>query len=245
MSISIASSPRTGARYLYVGTATLIALIVYLAFTRTFWTPLAEGSLALHPAVVVHAVLFFLWTLFFVTQSWLPIAGRTALHRELGLFGIALAAVMVFSGILATIVTLQSGLAGPRPEAARASAVLGIPAMALFTTFIALGIANVRKPDWHKRLMMLATFSILQAAVARVIRLFPLITLPQRMVIGAVIVDALLLVVVLLDARVRGRVHPVYAAGGALIVLVQYGRGELLATDVWVSFCDWLAALGG
>jgi hypothetical protein len=78
-----------------------------------------------------------------------------------------------------------------------------------------------------------------------VIRLFPLITLPQRMVIGAVIVDALLLVVVLLDARVRGRVHPVYAAGGALIVLVQYGRGELLATDVWVSFCDWLAALGG
>jgi hypothetical protein len=92
--------------------------------------------------------------------------------------------------------------------------------------------------------MVLATFSILQAAIARIIMLFPAILQPQRIVLGAYITDALLLAVILLDARVRGRVHPVYVAGGALIVLVQYGRSQLLPTETWVAFCAWLATLG-
>jgi energy-converting hydrogenase Eha subunit A len=231
-------------RYLYFGTALLLGALVYLAFTRTFWSPLASGSLALHPAIIVHAALFFLWTGFFVVQTWLPLAGRTALHRDLGMFGIALAAMMVFAGLLAAIVSIKAGLAGPRPEIARTATVLSFSGMTLFSTFIVLALANIRRPDFHKRLMLLATFSILQAAVARVIMLVPAIAQPQRVVIGAVIVDAMIVAVALLDARDRGRVHPVYVAGGAFIVGVQYLRAQLLGTDGWVHFCTWLAALG-
>ncbi len=231
-------------RYLYLGTALVLTALVYLAFTRTFWSPLAAGSLALHPAIVVHAVLFFLWMVFLAVQAWLPLAGRTALHRELGLLGIALAALMVFSGMLATIVSLKQGLPGPQPHAARTGAVLSVAAMVMFSTFIVLAIANTRRPEIHKRLMLLATFSILQAAIARFIMLVPSIAQPQRVVIGALIVDALIVAVALLDARARGRVHPVYVAGGAFIAGVQYLRAELLVTDAWATFCAWLAALG-
>lgn len=234
---------RHAGRYLYLGVALTLALIVFLAFTRTFWAPLTAGRLALHPAVVVHAALFFAWTLFFVTQTALPLAGRTQLHRGLGLVGIALAALMVFSGLLAAIVTLQADLQSA-PRAARTGAVLSFSGMTLFASFFALGIANIRRPERHKRLMLLATFSILQAAIARVIMLFPAIAQPQRVVLGAAVVDLLLLGVILLDWRARGRVHRVYVAGGAFIVLVQYLRTVLLRTDAWVAFTAWLAALG-
>jgi hypothetical protein len=238
------STQRAPGRYLYLGTALLLMTLVYLAFTRTFWSPLAAGSLALHPAIIVHAALAFLWTALFVVQTWLPLAGRTALHRDLGLLGIALAATMVFSGLLAAIVSLQAGLPGPRPEAARTGAVLSFSGMTLFTTFFVLAIANLRRVERHKRLMVLASFSILQAAIARFIMLFPLIAQPQRVVIGALIVDALLLAVALIDARARGRLHPVYVAGGAFIAGVQFLRAQLLHTAAWEDFCAWLAALG-
>jgi hypothetical protein len=237
-------APWVLARYLYVGTALTLFVLVYFAFTRTFWAPLAERSLALHPTIVVHAVLFFLWTALFVVQTWLPLANRTALHRDLGLLGIALAAIMVFSGILAAIVSLKGELAGPRPEIARTAAVLSFSGMTLLSTFFVLAIANIRRPEFHKRLMLLTNFSILQAAIARFIMLVPAIAQPQRVVIGAVIVDALVVVVALLDARARGRVHPVFVAGGAFIVTVQYLRSQLLGTDAWATFCAWLAALG-
>jgi hypothetical protein len=160
------------------------------------------------------------------------------------LLGIALAATMVFGGLLAAIVSLQAGLSGPRPEAARTAAVLSFSGMTLFTTFFVLAIANLRRLERHKRLMVLASFAILQAAIARFIMLFPVIAQPQRVVIGAFIVDALILAVALIDARTRGRIHPVYIVGGAFMAAIQYLRVQLLDTAAWTAFCAWLAALG-
>jgi hypothetical protein len=222
--------------------ASALAVVVFLAFTRTYWAPIASGAIALHPAIHVHAVLCFLWTLFFLTQTVLPLRNRVALHRQLGLFGIALAAMMVFAGVLATIVSLKAGL-GERPVIARTSAALSFGGMTLFSTFVAFGIANVLNPERHKRFMLLATFSILQAAVARWIMLIPSIGQPLRILIGAALVDLMLLAVIVIDSRARGRVHPVYVCGGALIVLVQWARIAMLDTATWVAFTNWLAAL--
>jgi hypothetical protein len=145
--------------------------------------------------------------------------------------------------LLAAIVSLQAGLPGPRPEAARTGAMLSFSGMTLFTTFFVLAIANLRRLERHKRLMVLASFSILQAAIARFIMLFPVIAQPQRVVIGALVVDALLLAVALIDARARGRLHPVYVAGGAFIAVIQFLRAQLLPTAAWADFCARLAAL--
>ncbi len=227
----------------YVITACGLALVVFLAFTRTYWAPLASSSDALHPAIHVHAVLFFTWTLFFVAQTALVAGGRTVWHRELGMIGIALAAAMLFSGMLATIVSLNAGLAGPRPDVARRAAALSFSGMTLFTTFVTLGIASVKAPERHKRFMVLTTFAILQAAVARVIMLFPAITLPQRVHVGAAIVDALLLGVMLHDRRLTGRWHPAYVLGLAFIVAIQVARSAILDTPLWIDFTAWLAAL--
>ena len=231
------------ARYLYVGLSVLFALIAFLGFAPSYWVPLASGTLDLHPTVHVHAALFFLWTLLFVAQTALVATGRTRPHRELGLAGIAVASAMVFSGILATIVSLQA-LLPVRPELARTSAALGFSSMALFVTFVTLAIANIRRPERHKRLMVLASFTISQAAVVRLIRLVPSTELTGRVFLGAVAVDLLLLAVVLIDRRSTGRVHPVWLLGGAAMVSVQYLRVAIVPTEFWRAVTQWLAMLG-
>jgi len=229
---------------LYVGAAVLLAAIAFVGFTPTFFRPLLVGTLALHPVILVHGVLFLAWTLYFVGQTTLIAARRVRAHRTLGLFGVALAASMLCSGILAAVVSLEANLPGPRPDAARAAAALSFSGMLLFTTFIVVGVANVRRPDVHRRAMTLAAFSIIQAAVARLIMLAPQIAQPERIVIGAVIVDLLLLGVVLLDRRATGRMHPVWTAGFVLIVTVQWLRVVIARTDAWAVFTARLAGLG-
>jgi energy-converting hydrogenase Eha subunit A len=229
---------------LYVVTAALIAAVAFAGFAQSYWSLVAAGTIAVHPAIHVHAALFSAWPLYFLAQTVLVASGHTAWHREIGLFGIALASLMVFAGVLATIVQLRADLVGPQPDVARGVAALGFSALLLFTTFVALGIGNIRRPEIHRRFMVLASFAILGAATTRLMRLVPETTQPERALLGAVAVDVLLLAVVLLDRRAVGRIHPVWMAGGAILIASQWLRRALSRTDLWTHVTDWLAALG-
>lgn len=230
-------------RHLYLVIAIAMALVGVFGFTRTYWAPLATGSVRLHPVIHLHAVLFFAWLALVLAQAVLPLRGRVGTHRQLGLLGIALAAAMVCTGLLANVVSLKVGLAGPRPMVAHRSAALGFGGMLVFAVFVSAGIANVRRPEVHKRWMVMATFGILQAAIARWIMLIPAISQPTRILIGALIVDAMILAVALVDARARGRVHPVYVAGLAFLVFVQWARTAVIGTPAWLEFTAWLVNL--
>ena len=230
---------------LYLGTAIAMAAVAFAGFAPSYWAPMAAGTLELHPVVHVHGALFFSWTLYFVAQTALVAGGHARWHRRLGLLGIALAALMVLSGVLVQIANLQEGLRGPRPELARTVAGLGLSAMLMFTTFVALAIANFRRPEIHRRLMVLASFAIIGAAVVRLAGWIGGGALPERVLLGTLVVDGLLVAVVLLDRRAAGRIHPVWIAGGLFLVLNQVLRAVIAGTGPWAAFTDWLAAFGG
>ena len=233
------------ARYFYVGVAAFVVAFTFAAFTRSYWAPMVGGSLEMHAAFHAHAALFFAWTIFFLTQTILVAQGRVLSHRELGMLGVALAGAMVFSGVVAVIVNLSLLMGTPRERVVLGTSILGLTAMAMFTTYMTVALANIRRPEWHKRLMVLATFSILQAVVARYILLIPDLSQPHRALLSATIVDLLLLAVILIDARIKGRVHPVYLAGGAFLLFVQFARSPITHTPLWRDACHWLASLAG
>jgi hypothetical protein len=91
--------------------------------------------------------------------------------------------------------------------------------------------------------MLIATIGILQSAIARWIMLIPAISLPQRVLIGAVIVDLLLVGIALLEARTQKRLHPAWPIGLAAMVFVQWARVAMQPTEPWLAFTAWLAAL--
>jgi hypothetical protein len=71
--------------------------------------------------------------------------------------------------------------------------------------------------------------------------LVPSISQPQRVLIGAIFVDVLLVTLMLLDARAHRRVHPAWLIGIPLIVAVQWVRVAIQPTQTWIAFADWLA----
>jgi hypothetical protein len=76
---------------------------------------------------------------------------------------------MTFVGTWTAMASLQSGIERGFEEAARRFAIVPISGIIFFAVVVGIAIANVRRPDTHMRLMLLASVSILQAAVGRIV----------------------------------------------------------------------------
>jgi hypothetical protein len=159
---------RPKAGYFYVWMAAVCALVAFGGFAPTYWLQLPAGTFVGSPLLHLHGVLFSAWVLFLLSQTVLVANGQLDHHRAWGLVGISLATTMVVIGLAAAINTLTIALAAGFGDSARAFFILPVSAISLFAGFIVAAIANIQHPEVHKRLMLLATISLLQAAMGRV-----------------------------------------------------------------------------
>ena len=95
----------------YVGLACVYGLITVIGFSRRYFVPLANGSFTAPAIVHVHGIFTLAWIAFVLLQSVLVASGRTSTHRSLGMAGIALATVLVFTALELVILQLARGLA--------------------------------------------------------------------------------------------------------------------------------------
>ena len=127
--------------------------------------------------------------------------------------------------------------------------------IAVFATIFTLAVVNVKKPDIHKRLMLLGTVALLDAPIARWFLIFlappvpageiapppPLfVTVPPGLV-----ADLLIVVAMIYDWRTRGRPHPVYLIGGGAVLAYQLTRPLIGDTAAWQSIAAWIGSWGG
>jgi hypothetical protein len=248
---------RDATRWFYVWVAGVSVLIAFGGFAPTYWLQLAPGTFVGSPLLHLHALLFSSWPLYVLLQTALVALGRMSRHRAWGLLGISLATAMVLVGFAAADEVLAKRLAAGYGDRARAFHIVSTSMVALFGAFVAAAIATVTRPQVHKRLMLLATIAIMPPAIAR---LFYAVNVgigpglrpgfgPPRTVesvmTSGLIADALIVVAVIYDLRTRGRPHPAYLIGGAIIVAVQVLRAPLSTTALWYSIADFLARFGG
>ncbi len=248
---------RQKASYFYVWMAAICALVAFGAFAPTYWLQLRPGTFVGPPLLHLHGALFSAWTLLLLSQTVLIANGRLDNHRTWGLVGISLATAMVVIGTAASIHTLVTGLAAGYGDRSRAFLILPVSTIVLFAGFFIGAIANIQRPEVHKRLMLLATMSLLQAAIARVF--FVLITgggpglrpglgEPPPLSIGLVpglITEFLIVAGIVYDWRTRGRPHPVWLIGAAVMTAVIVLRGPFGGTPAWLAFADTLAHFAG
>jgi hypothetical protein len=164
----------------YSWMAAAFLLAAFLGFAPSYWAPLAAGAFHANPVVHVHGMVFFAWTLFFLLQALLVSGGNLARHRALGLVGASLATAMSILGPLAALNSLRVGESlgvGARAEAFTINPLSGIVAFAILVT---LALANTRRPELHKRLMVLSMIAILDAPLARPFLAFVFTSLSQR-----------------------------------------------------------------
>lgn len=171
-----------------------------------------------------------------VVQTSMIATGQVALHRRLGIAGIALAACMMVLGGAVAIARAQQGILGP--PGIPSLVFLAIPLMTLivFPTLFGAAIYFRRRADFHKRLILIGTVELITAAIAR---------LPVIVSIGPpaffAAADCFIVALAVYDYRTRGRVHPATLWGGLFLIASQPLRLIVSGTPAWQSFAGWLA----
>jgi hypothetical protein len=201
-------------QYFYLCMALLIAVVVVYGFSHTIGENLLHAS-PIPPAILtLHAIVFPGWVLFFILQSALVRTRNVPIHRTLGWFGLALGCGVLVVGYL-TATGMDRFHLQREPSDSHTPAFLIIQLMDLFFFAIpfALAIYWRRRPEFHRRLMLIASCALTDAAFGR----FP--ALPVNFFPAGV--DALILLGILRDLIVDRRIHKVYLYAFPLFILFQ------------------------
>jgi hypothetical protein len=218
-------------RAFYTGMSLAVIVSVFWGFARSYFFRSQYFSTPLALIGKVHGAIFVSWTVLLLVQTVLVSRRRTDLHRRLGVVGGVLAGAMVAAGTAIAIAALRYEFAHGN---LRALSFFAIPIgdMIVFPTLVVAAFIWRRQPEAHKRLMLLATIDILNAAVAR----WPLAIMAKGPVAFFAVTDLFIVAGVVLDATSRRRVHPAYVWGGLLIVGLQIVRVAVWHTAGWIAF---------
>lgn len=227
---------RSGDRF-YAWVAIIAALIVFVGFARTYFIKGLFGTPRLPLLLHVHGVVLTLWFVLFFVQTQLVSMHRIDLHRRLGVFGAVVAALVVLvGGAVAVHASRRGYLTNPDSmRDIRGLAILG-GFLLDFSLFIWLALHFRRRADFHKRMMLLGTCSILAPAISRV----PLLFIQAGgiwMIIG--LLDLSALFCIRYDAIRNRRLHPAFGWGG-LFLLLTFPACLLVAySSLWIRFARW------
>jgi hypothetical protein len=227
---------RTVERTFYSGMAILLCVCVFIGFSPTYFQ---AGMLRapLHSHILhIHGAVFTLWMLLFVVQAFLISARRVRWHRSFGTVAFCLPPIMIVLGVLAAVDALHRGLkiGALDPAVSAAIPLIGIVG---FTIVIYASWRARRTPDAHKRLILIATMSLVAAAFGR----FPWARIGLPPAAGAVTgLGILLLILVVYELATIRRIHrstmwaaPLVFASVALAVPIGM-------TPVWQTFSELL-----
>jgi len=147
--------------------ALLIPGIVAYGFSFTI------GGNLIHPAVprpfllYLHALVFSGWLLFFFLQSALVRTHNVQWHRRIGWFGAVLGAVIPILGTAIAITMARFNRVQLHQTHVEADLLIPLWDMVAFTSTFALAVYWRRKPEFHRRLMLIATCALTAAAFGR------------------------------------------------------------------------------
>lgn len=229
------SSAIGGERRLYTWAAIGAALVVFIGFARSYYLKGVFGTPALPALVHAHGLVMTLWFALFVVQARLVAARRVELHRRLGVAGTVLAALVVVVGVWTAIAAAARGVSpGPPPLV---FLVVPLADMLVFAMLVSAAVRLRRRPDYHKRLMLLASVGMLTAAIARFpIGLISAGGLPAFFALN----DLAVLACVAYDSARHRRLHPAFGWGALLIIASQPLRLAVAGTPAWLQFAGWL-----
>jgi len=201
-------------KYFYFAMSLLVAGIVVWGFNHT-----VDQNL-FHPAVPRPLILWFhggafsTWVLFFIFQSTLVRTHNVKWHRFFVWFGAGLAAVMVPLGITTSIVMGRFDIHTLHESGVDAFLIVPWYDMVAFPVLISLAILWRKKPEFHRRLIFIATCCLLDAAFGRQDYVFN-----HNLYFWCL--DGVILLGVVRDLVVNQRIHKVYLVTVPVLVICQ------------------------
>lgn len=222
----------------------LVSVVIsVVGFWPTYIAPSVEGTYAsVSTSMPLHVVFATLWLLLILAQPVLIWQKEVRLHRQVGVLGALVAAGVVVTGVI--VQTEVMGSYAARDDVANAvhAPFFRLVTMLIFALGVGAALVLRRHPEWHGRLMMFATFCLLEAPMQRVGT--NLLGLGDRSGLFAAAGHMLLVALfVAWDRRAAGRFEPATVWGAVLTVALVVGTAPIAFTGWWRDVAARLAGV--
>jgi hypothetical protein len=228
--------------------ALLLLATVFLGFAHSYY--LAGIFRAPLPSLLVHihGAVFSCWILLFITQICLVSVGRVDIHRRVGIAGFLLACLMVVLGAWVATAQLVRHTADPIRTDAKLidiGYIVALTDLLIFATLIFFAFRARSNPAAHKRLILIATIALTQAATGR----WPVAVIHSASLVAAwpflsfFVQFAFLLPVVAYDLWSTRRIHRATLWASAFLVFLQVIKIPIGLTNAWHAFATWMVSV--
>ncbi|MGC2768789.1 MAG: hypothetical protein WB607_25030, partial [Candidatus Acidiferrum sp.] len=201
-------------RYFYFSMSLVLAALVVAGFRRTVNANLFHANPPRPFLLWIHGAAFSTWVVFFIAQSALVRVRKVSVHRLLGWFGAGLASVMVVLGFTIAVVMGRFDITVLHQK--DVAPFLSIPwvDMIIFGSCIVMAIYWRKRPEYHRRLVFIASCQLMDAAVGRFDFVFD-----HNLFFP--ILDCLIALGMVRDRVMDGRVHTVYLYALPPMIVLQ------------------------
>ncbi len=212
--------------------ALVILGTVLLGFAQSYYLAGVFQAHLPNLLVHIHAVVFSAWILLFIAQTLLISGKRLDLHRRIGILGAGLAASMVVLGFLVATDSLSRGFVPPGSKIDPKS-FYSIPffSTAVFCFLIIWALRARFDGPTHKRLILIATISLLGAAVNR--WPFPIF---HKGPVTSAILTLYVLFLASFDFWSQRRIHRATVQGGLFMIICHQIMFPIGLTPAWRHF---------
>lgn len=221
---------------IYIPLALLAAVIAVAGFWKSYFGGrFMQSEMLIH----LHAAVFMGWIFLVGLQSYFAITGRIALHMKIGRFGMAYGVFLVVVGLGFALVMFARRVAAVGPENTHGGFLAPLTDMLVFTTFLIGAWVTRRRPEFHRRFILLATNTILIAAVGRASGGTGSLALRDVLPFLLIWLSPLWIAMAY-DWFKHRTFHRVYAFGAMLLIALRY-RGIVRETGAWQAVSRWIA----
>ena len=240
---SILASASQRSRSPFLVTAFATVAIVFIGFSPTYWIPIITSPEPIRALLHIHAALFFGWVVLFLVQSMLVRQNRLAAHRRIGKIAAVWAIITITTGVYLAIETITRDLELIDGTFNAVPTFIPLTQIFMFACFIAAALTNIRKPDVHKRFMVLAALVATTPALARLF--LAALGEPSLIVVGSIFLasNGLIVIVAWYDANCNNRLHPVFLYGGLGILLIRIARVPFAMSPIWHETAGFISTL--
>ena len=202
--------------------ALVITVVVIAGFVPVYTIRLLHHDPNLTWLVHLHGLTMASWIALLLTQTLLVAKHRVDLHRKLGLVGALLipAILAIGFGVLLNAATRQTHSIYDSRFYWMLVAFDGANLL-LFAGLAASAIMLRRRSDYHKRLMLLATLSLLGPAFGRLTSIASGFREDSDLTVLLLMLSSVLICAGV-DTRRHRRWHPVFLWGTALVVAADW-----------------------
>jgi hypothetical protein len=222
--------------------STMVVLLwatVLFGFAKTYFLAgMVRAPLPNH-LIHIHGAVMTLWMVLLFVQTALISARRVKWHMTLGLFGFGVATAMVLLGPIAATNSLRRGV-GVLGLDAKTFYIIPLSAIFIFAVLAFLAYRMRRQPAVHKRLILIATIGLIDAAVGR----WPIAFFQNNPKAQDLIPFGFLLAVMVFDLVTQRKILKSTLFASLFLIVIHLTRVPIAFTPAWQAFATQMSGKG-